>query len=110
MENGTANRVRLWLRSERAFGLTSVVLPRKTQLDRVGGIATPRHVEASPAPEVQRRADERTISRQAQNVPPPELYQGVSKPTEYAPQGGLIPPPADETFSAPLLATDEKKK
>ena len=109
METSTANRVRLWLRSERAFGLTSVVMPRKTQLDRVGGIATPRHTE-TPPPQVQRRADERTIPRQAQNVPPPSLYNGVEKPTEYAPQGGLIPPPASETFSAPLLGTDEKRK
>jgi DNA polymerase len=108
MDSSTANRVRLWLRSERAFGLTAVVMPRKTQLDRIGGIAGERQPQTVP-PDVQRAADERTIARQAQNVPPAAPFKGVEKPTEYAPQGGLIPPPASESFAAPLLGTDEKR-
>jgi uracil-DNA glycosylase len=109
MESGTKNRVRLWLRSERAFGLNAVPLPRKTQLDRIGGIATPRHpvqLDTTTA----RDADERTIDRQAQNVPPRELYGSVAAPTEMAPRGGMIAPPANETFVAPLLSRDEKIK
>src|SRR5688500_12152779 len=107
MESGTKNRVRLWLRSERAFGLNAVPLPRKTQLDRVGGIATPRHPVIADEPAA-RRADERTIDRQAQNVPPVDLYARVAAPTETAPRGGLIAPPAVEPFAAPLLSRDEK--
>jgi uracil-DNA glycosylase len=109
MESGTKNRVRLWLRSERAFGLNAVPLPRKTQLDRIGGIATPRHpvqLDTTTA----RDADERTIARVAQNVPPRELYGSVAAPTEMAPRGGMIAPPANETFVAPLLSRDEKIK
>jgi uracil-DNA glycosylase len=109
MESGTKNRVRLWLRSERAFGLNAVPLPRKTQLDRIGGIATPRHpvqLDTTTA----RDADERTIDRQAQNVPLRELYGSVAAPTETAPRGGMIAPPANETFVAPLLSRDEKIK
>lgn len=108
---GVTNRVRLWLRSERAFGLEAVPLPRKTQRDRVGGIAAPRQPIEPPEPTSReaRRANERTIARQAQNVPPPELYRDVARPSEYAPGGGLIAPPSSEPFSAPLLPTEEKK-
>src|SRR5688500_8203551 len=102
MESGTKNRVRLWLRSERAFGLNVVPLPRKTQLDRIGGIATPRHPQVSE-PATARRSDERTIDRQAQNVPQKNLYGDVAAPTETAPRGGLIAPPAKEPFVATLL-------
>ena len=109
MESGIRNRVRLWLRGERAFGLSSVPLPRKTQLDRLGGISTPRH-PVQPGMRVAKEADERTVSRQAQNVPPRELFAGVDAPTEYAPAGGLIAPPSIERFTAPLLSTEEKKK
>src|SRR3954454_22065786 len=109
MESGTKNRVRLWLRSERAFGLNAVPLPRKTQLDRIGGIATSRHSAQSDAREA-RDADERTIDRQAQNVPPRELYGSVSAPTEMAPRGGMIAPPASEPFAAALLSREEKIK
>jgi DNA polymerase len=108
MESGTKNRLRLWLRSERAFGLSVVPHPRKTQLDRIGGIASPRHPEKSDA-EAARRADERTFDRQGQNVPPANLYGDVATPTETAPRGGLVPPPASEPFVAPLLSTQEKK-
>jgi DNA polymerase len=109
MESGTKNRLKLWLRSERAFGLTAVPLPRKTQLDRIGGIATPRH-PVEPDATTARRADERTFDRQAQNVPPANLYREVAAPTETAPRGGLIAPPATEPFVAPLLSRDEKIK
>jgi uracil-DNA glycosylase family 4 len=107
MESGTKNRLRLWLRSERAFGLSAVPLPRKTQLDRIGGIATPRH-PVVPDAATAREADERTIARQAQNVPRADLYARVAAPTEMAPAGGLIAPPATEPFVAPLLSRDEK--
>jgi DNA polymerase len=89
---------------------------RKSQLDRIGGIATPRHgtepppaYPHTPAHRQARVADAQTIHRQAQNVPPPGLYRDVGKPTEYAPQGGLIPPPATEPFTAAPLTSDEKR-
>jgi DNA polymerase len=100
-------RISLWLRSERAFGMNAVPLPRKTQLDRIGGIATPRHPGESSSPQ-ERIADDRTIERQAQNVPPPALFREVAKPSEYVPTGGLMAPPASEPFDAPLLPRDEK--
>lgn len=101
------NRVRLWLRSEKAFGLSAVPLPRKTQLDRVGGIATPRH-PVEPSPAQARVNDERSNARQAQNAPPPDLFGEAKAPSMYAPQGGLVPPPSVEPFTAPLLKPDEK--
>src|SRR5437773_7590490 len=100
-------RISLWLRSERAFGMNAVPLPRKTQLDRVGGIATPRHpVELPPAQA--RQAADRTVARQAQNVPPASLYGDVAKPSEYVPRGGTVSPPSIQPFDAPLLAREEK--
>jgi uracil-DNA glycosylase family 4 len=76
-------------------------------LDRVGGIATPRH-PISPDEATSRRADDRTIARQAQNAPPPSLYGGIGAANEMAPAGGLVPPPAVEPFAAPLLEVTEK--
>jgi uracil-DNA glycosylase len=108
MESGTKNRLRLWLRGERAFGLNAVPLPRKTQLDRIGGIATPRH-PVQPDREAARVADERTIDRQARNAPPAALFNGVDAPSETAPRGGLVAPPAAQPFAAPLLPSDEKR-
>lgn len=107
--NGVARkRIQLWLRSERAFGLNDVPLPRKSQLDRIGGIAGERHPIEPPAP-VAEVNDQRTVTRQAQNVPPAKLYAEAKAPSAYVPKGGLVPPPATEPFSAPLLPSDEKK-
>ncbi len=107
MNGVTRRRVQLWLRGERAFGLNDVPLPRKTQLDRVGGIASPRHPE-TPAPAQARSNDERTVTRQALNDAPAALFGEAKKASEYAPKGGLVPPPSTEPFTAPLLKAEQK--
>ena len=109
MESGRRNRIRLWLRGERAFGLSAVPLPRHRQLDRTGGIAMPGHPVMSDAATA-RRADERTINRQAQNVPPAKLFSGLDAPSDIAPRGGLVPPPSVESFAAPVLPDHEKRQ
>ena len=108
MERGRSNRIRLWLRGERAFGLNAVPLPRHAQLDRIGGIASPRH-PVIPEPATARRADERSITRQAQNVPPARLFKDVATPNEMAPCGGLVPPPAAEPIDAGVLTREQKQ-
>ena len=108
MERGRSNRIRLWLRGERAFGLNAVPLPRHAQLDRIGGIASPRHPVILP-PAAARSADERSITRQAQNAPPAGVFKDVATPNPMAPFGGLMPPPAAEPFEAGVLAREQKQ-
>jgi DNA polymerase len=105
------SRVRLWLRSERAFGLNSV---RRSNVDEANVSDTNVHEEiesgirdtedVSPAvkTETRARADVATATREA-------LFAEVAKPNEMAPRGGLIPPTSAEPFEAPALASDEKK-
>jgi len=94
-------RVRLWLRGERAFGLqSSVALPRGAH-------------DWSPAPEeaianapVREEEEQQNPARAAEKPPP---FAGIARPNEMAPMGGLIAPPSVEPFDAPALAVDEKR-
>src|SRR5205085_2107939 len=79
----TKNRVSLWLRSERAFGLESVAI----------GVQAESQTEAQV---VETRSDETPTAATA-------LFSD-------APSVTLMPPPSVEPLDAPLLSTDEKKR
>ena len=91
-------RVRLWLRSERAFGLqSSVALPRSSRK------WPPAPAEAlAPTP----RREMEAQSAAAARVRP---FEAIERPNAMAPQGGLMAPPSVEPFSALELPVEEKR-
>jgi DNA polymerase len=93
-------RVRLWLRSERAFGLqSSVALPRAKK----GWSSAPNEAIADAPP---READEAVTTESAARKRP---FERIERPNEMAPRGGLMAPPSVEPFSAPELPVEEKQ-
>jgi uracil-DNA glycosylase len=107
MDSGTKNRLRLFLRSERALGLgASVAAPRGTLLAPRGrAIAIDEADEANSAaaaPEFPRKTEPES--------PSPAMFDSLSAPNEMAPRGGLVPPPSVEPFTAPALSPDDKRK
>lgn len=102
------NRVRLWLRSERAFGLSAV--PRSFQENESGGevsredFSAQREDEASEAPQ---HSDPDSITRPQSRA---DLFAQAAKPNEMAPRGGLTLPTSVEPFAADSLSTEEKKQ
>ncbi|MEO6436991.1 MAG: uracil-DNA glycosylase family protein, partial [Tepidisphaeraceae bacterium] len=83
MESGTKNRVRLWLRSERAFGLNSVPLARAD-------------VRMSPQPRV---------------TPPVTTPRPATPPVRTMPIKAVpIATPPIGPFEAKVLPTDEKQR
>jgi uracil-DNA glycosylase family 4 len=103
MDQALKNRLRLWLRSERALGLgASVAAPAASPAAaRAEAIAI-----ASDEPDCDTPAA--AASRDCQ--PTPAMFARVAAPNEMAPRGGLVPPPSVEAFDAPLLAPDEKRR
>ncbi len=98
MDNGVKNRVKLWLRSERALGLGASV--------------------AAPAPAMERSRTPATADKGIDDLSPAispletgpaAPFANVGAPNEMAPRGGLVPPPSVEPFTAPLLAPDAKR-
>jgi DNA polymerase len=99
---GARNRARLWLRSERAFGLSAVPwkAPEETK------------VESPPAQRVEMKTSPATSTGSA------DLFGGLQSanepPTRTQPPVGLIPPPSPahltEPFSAEILPSEEKRK
>jgi DNA polymerase len=104
MDAGAKNRVRLWLRSERALGLgASVSAPPRTATRVIEAIAIAdddRAHRESPDPALSTR----------ENQPSSALFASVSAPNEMAPRGGLVPPPSVDPFTAPSLPIEEKRK
>jgi len=100
MDAGAKNRVKLWLRSERALGLgASVTAPSSFAPDAaVQAIAIAEQI--APA--------QHHVS--AEKTEPSALFPAISAPSEMAPRGGLVPPPSVEPFTAPSLSTDEKRR
>jgi uracil-DNA glycosylase family 4 len=92
METGAKNRVKLWLKSERAFGLSAVRAPG-------GQSQREDEVESEPVvvPTVRSAANEK-------------MYAQVAAPNEMAPRGGLVAPPIKEPFTAPNLKSDDKSR
>src|SRR5438045_672558 len=100
MEAATrTSRIRLWLRSEKAFGMNAV--PR--------GKSPSIQSEKEEEHIVDRSADASAPQGAAQETR--ETFIKVSKkPSEMAPRGGLIPPPSVEPFDAEILSPVEKKR
>ena len=111
MDSGVKNRARLWLRSEKLFGLPQVMVPKA--FDAPVAEEFFEAPEPAPAPPV---AVERSRPAGA-TVPPPSpvaaarkavvnLFAGEQPP----PAGDLLPPAAAApVFDAPPLSTDEKR-
>jgi DNA polymerase len=87
MENAVKNRVRLWLRSERALGLSSV--PVVTSLSSDNPVETCEANDPSPAC---------------------DTFADIAKPNAMAPRGGLKPPEMEAKFAARELPQSEKAK
>ena len=104
MEQGQS-RVRLWLRSERAFGLTSVPAPAAST-SASAPVDSPRDPTA-PAPDVKPLGRE-SSERSDQQQPLPNRPYANGKPNEMAPLGGLIPPPVTTPLTQLDLTADEK--
>jgi DNA polymerase len=89
MEMATRNRVRLWLRSERAFGLNFVPITRNSRAVE----AESHDCDAAGMAHVQRECDK---------------FAGVEAPNEMAPRGGLVAPPTVEKYAATKLPVGDK--
>src|SRR5687767_15843730 len=83
MESTVRNRVRLWLRSERAMGLSSVPIVRSNSADVA---------ECEPG-ETRRECD---------------TFADVGEPNEMAPRGGLKAPEKTAKFAAGSLPVSDK--
>ncbi len=99
MDSGSKNRLRLWLRSERALGLGASVAGPASGAMRAKAITIEEGVEPTALIPASPRKAEPTAGSLA----------AVSAPNEMAPRGGLMAPPSIEPFIAPLLAPDEKR-
>jgi uracil-DNA glycosylase len=98
--------VRLWLRGERAFGLTSVAAPatpgESPHIDEANH-AAPSAI-AAVAPKSRAPAQERS-------APEPERpFATVGIPNEMAPQGGLIAPATTAPLTTLDLSANEKSQ
>src|SRR5688572_25210761 len=105
MDERVKNRVRLWLHSERAFGLTSVPAPDVQDIPAIplsGAAGGPFVVGRKGGP----AAAPLSNSRSVVSTPDTNLF-GVS---EIKPPPPLMPPPSVETFTAPPLSAEEKRK
>jgi DNA polymerase len=107
MDSGTKNRIRLFLRSERALGLgASVAAPRDALL-----APRPQAIAIAEESEVDVVTPARDFARKIESEPlSPAMFETLSAPNEMAPRGGLVPPPSVEPFTAPPLAPDDKRK
>src|SRR5581483_9859673 len=87
-------RVRLWLRSEKAFGLGS--LPRPAE----GAVEEPEAVEQRPEPAPPKVTADAKVSRGNAEMLYPSAAPGV--------ENLLMPDPQTAAFTAPLLSREEK--
>ena len=113
-EGAIQNRVRLWLRSERAFGLNFVPVQSVGGLQRHDAIVQ-SNVASSPP---QKMADDQR--RATTTVTPPRFGQpsaptsesspAVEPPRNTAPLKPLVPMPSAEPFDAPTLPREDKAR
>src|SRR5438093_928629 len=97
MESGARNRIRLWLRGERAFGLNAVpaAATRKETI-----------VKTEPVEPVQRQE----THERAKNPTSGGLFEDEGPPTKTSPLPPLVPLPIVEGFPADTLPTEEKRR
>ena len=109
MESGAKNRLKLWLRSEKTLGLSSVAM---AVVRREAAVEPPAEEEAVPA-----GVDESGLedSGEAARAAPPPRAPVITPPAAgggggaYG-AGDLFVPAADQpAFSAPLLSPEEKR-
>src|SRR5688500_5041182 len=128
MDSGARNRLRLWLRSEKALGLPSVVV--NAAADSVGA-GTPEADDASPpdapeptinaqsaspAPAQSRAADDDDPDEPSRVAPPPAVPVVLPAASRSAPAprsvgpDALFSPAADQpAFDAPPLSPADKR-
>ena len=98
MDERLKSRLRLWLRSERALGLTAVEAPGISAIPTASlATATPQ-AEAPQRTPVQSPAQAPRVAAQSSEV------EEVAPP----PDSGLMAPPASEAFAAHLLSRQQK--
>ena len=107
LDHESKNRLRLWLRGERAFGLSAIPLelseaPAAAPVHAALPEPVARPLPARPAPAVLRDA---RLSGQEVAVPKREPKPAAQVPAE---QPALLPTPSAPGFTAPLLAREEK--
>ena len=103
MDDPTKARVRLYLRSERARGLSAV--PAREPTPGSGFSAAQEPAEPKPAPA---RATSKPDPRPARQSPAAQaVLPGATAEVKVA---GFAPIPLDQPFTAPLLTTEEKRQ
>jgi DNA polymerase len=108
LDHVTRSRLRLWLKGERAFGLSRVAVPRELLISSVTEVssAPPASAPQPPRPSVQPRfTQEQAMPRRA--AKPPAAPPAASEPPAAA-APRLIPPPSAEPFTAPILPREQK--
>jgi DNA polymerase len=121
MDSGMRNRIRLWLRGERAFGLRAVSFSSANAVESGETIEVVKTVESIEAvaisalrsmPETGAGAARRSQAPQTPapvgRVQPVSAGEADSTPFPVAAPGGLMRPPSTEPFSAPALAREVK--
>src|SRR5206468_601529 len=100
MESGERNRLRLWLRSERALGLSAV--PRVPRRERVGAIVK----SEPPAEPVKRQVTQEAAEQPSSGG----LFADAGPPPRTTPPPPLVPLPIVQEFEAQVLPTEEKRR
>jgi uracil-DNA glycosylase family 4 len=111
MDSGARNRARLWLRSEKLFGLPQVSVP--PAFDAPAADVSPGIAEPEPAPPVVSERPRSFASAASPPAPVAEARRGVVNlfgAGEPQPPTNLVPlTPAAPVFDAPPLSLEEKR-
>ena len=102
MDSAARNRVRLWLRSERAMGLGSVPAPPAVELSAEPDL--PRRPEIEPPLTGKPAAAARGTARSPGAPFPETIYPGEPPPPP------LVPLPVTAPFDTPVFSTEEKRQ
>ena len=112
MDSGARNRLKLWLRAERAFGLNSVIAPQRSEAKLRGEAKVP----SEPVEPVKRREVGEVAKRSvAEERPTSGGLFGVGvedggPPPQTSPPPPLVPLPIAPAFEAQVLPTEEKRR
>src|SRR2546430_1664813 len=106
MESGARNRIRLWLRGERAFGLNAV--PARADREREKDIVEDLHKASPPAPPLAPALASRVSPpRQTASATP---FAESEPPTRTSPPPPLVPLPNREGFEVEILPAEQKRR
>src|SRR5262252_3308149 len=101
MDDPTKARVRLYLRSERARGLSSV--PAREKSDARPFLSAEESAQPQPP---QKQAAQKAARPAPPSASPQPLFPGAAPEAKAS---GFAPIPLDQPFTAPILSTDEKR-